>query len=365
MSARHNVIITLSFALALGLAAIGQPSPDSAAISSALPFPIPLGLMSPTFPGGLPPTQEQIAMGKELFFDKSLSIDQTQSCASCHHPENAFADPRSVSLGVAGALGRRNAPSVINAAFLDELSWDGHNSSLETQALEAITSPVEMALPRSAIVARVEPRYGTRLRRAFGTVSAESVARALADYQRSLVAADSPFDRFIFAGDQNAISQSAKAGFRLFLRQGRCIQCHTMRCDDCHPFGGHTAFFTNQRFHNLGIGFNAQAVLAAGADRGREEVTGNAADHGAFKTPSLRNVALTAPYMHDGSLATLEDVVEHYNKGGNPNANLDPEIKPLHLTEQEKRDLVAFLRSLTSAEYRRFLPPEVDKENER
>jgi cytochrome c peroxidase len=306
---------------------------------------IPLGLISPTFPTGLPPLQEEVALGEELFQDKVLSQDSSVSCATCHIPRFGFTDRLPVSRGIGGAQGRHNAPTVLNVAFFESFSWNGRHASLEEQAVEALSNPKEMGLDLSKVGQRLERKYGARLRRLYGEVSTLAVAKVLGAYQRTLIAGDSPFDHYMFKKDENAISESAKRGFKIFLRQGRCIQCHVIRCEECHPFGGASAFFTNNRFHNLGVGFDKPDSLI---DWGRAEVTGKPEDKGAFKTPTLRNVALTAPYMHDGSLATLDDVIEHYNKGGIPNPYLDPEIRPLHLSEREKKDLVEFLKSLTT-----------------
>lgn len=306
---------------------------------------MPLGLMSPTFPKGLPPTSDEVALGKDLFNDKSLSRDGTVSCATCHDPTYAFAENTRVSRGIGSVLGTRNAPTIINAAFFDTLSWDGRHSSLEDQALAAISNKSEMGLDLADLALRIDSKYGVQLNRIYGKVSPSAVAAALGAYQRTVIAGDSRFDRYMFKGDQEALSVSAKRGFRIFLRHGRCIQCHAVRCEECHPFGGETAFFTNNRFHNLGVGMDKDESLI---DLGRASVTGRKEETGAFKTPTLRNVALTAPYMHDGSLATLDDVIEHYNKGGIKNPYLDPEIRPLHLSVREKEDLLEFLKSLTS-----------------
>jgi cytochrome c peroxidase len=306
---------------------------------------IPLGLMYPIFPTRVPPTRDQVELGKRLFQEKCLSRDETVSCATCHQPKRAFAENQRVSHGVRNTPGRRNAPTVLNAAFFSSFSWDGRHASLEEQALAGISNPKEMALSLSEVPRRVETHYGRSLRALYGVNSATAVAKALSAYQRTLIAGDSSFDRFVFGGERDAINESAQRGFKIFLRHGRCIQCHLIRSDLSHPFGGSTAFFTDNRFHNLGIGLRKPGP---NTDWGRSEVTGRQEDRGAFKTPSLRNVALTAPYMHDGSLATLDEVVEHYNKGGIRNPHLDPEIRPLHLTGREMDDLVAFLKSLTS-----------------
>lgn len=308
-----------------------------------------LGLMLPSFPTGKPPEAEEVELGRELFSDPLLSLDGTISCASCHDPKNGFADSAATSVGINGVKGRRNSPTLWNVAYLEQLSWDGRHQSLEEQALAAIYNPLEMGLNRDLLKDRVEKKYGARFLKIYREISAEGVAKALGSFQRTLVAGDSPLDQYLYGGKPDAISQSAKRGFRLFLGEGRCVQCHTIRCEDCHPFGGVTATFTDDRFHNIGVGFSEKGN---NGDLGRSEITGLAEDRGAFRTPTLRNIELTAPYMHDGSMKTLEEVVDHYNKGGNPNSNLDPDVHRLDLNEQEKRDLVEFLKSLTSDKLR-------------
>jgi cytochrome c peroxidase len=304
-----------------------------------------LGLPYPTFPAGVPPSAAEVRLGAALFTETALSADGKVSCETCHGPANAFAEHKPVSIGVFNRKGVRNAPTLLNAAYMDRYAWDGEHNTLEEQALSALLNPNEMALLKTQIAERVEPKYGARLRELYGSVSAESVAKALGAFQRTLISGDSPFDRYLYGGQQDAISDSAKRGFKVFLREGRCVLCHTIRCDDCHPFGGKLGVFTDNRMHNIGVGFDKNGDTS---DWGRWNLTHVASDRGTFKTPTLRNVALTAPYMHDGSLATLEDVIEHYNKGGNPNSNLDPDIHPLHLSGTQKQDLVEFLKSLTS-----------------
>jgi cytochrome c peroxidase len=318
------------------------------------------GLPSPTFPAGLPPRPEEIRLGEELFHETALSLNNTVSCATCHLPEKAFAESRPLSQGIFGRVGTRNAPTILNAAFMDTLNWDGAHGSLEEQAISALTGPREMGVPINEISTHIEPKYGARLRALYGDSSPIAVARAIAAYERTLVMGDSPFDRYLYGGDRNALNESAKRGFQVFLREGRCVLCHTIRCDECHPFGGKLATFTDNRFHNIGIGFDKNGDTS---DWGRWNVTHAPSDRGAFKTPTLRNIELTAPYMHDGSLATLEEVVEHYNKGGVPNVNLDPDIRPLHLSPTQKNDLIEFLRSLTSTELKPVQMPAAQATN--
>lgn len=307
--------------------------------------PLELGLFWPSFPEGFAPRDREVVLGRELFSERALSADRSLSCETCHDPGHGFADPRPQSIGVHGQPGTRNSPTLLNAAYFDTLGWSGEHPSIEAQSLAAITNPLEMGVEQSEIAARLEPLYGDRLRELYGDVSPESAGRALAAFQRTLVAGDSPFDRYIYANDSNAVSEMAKRGFEVFIGEARCIQCHFMRSEASHPFGGSTGTFTDNRFHNIGVGFDEHGNTS---DEGRREVSKEELERGAFKTPTLRNVALTAPYMHDGSLATLLDVVQHYDKGGVPNSNLDPDVKPLRLTDVQKAELVAFLESLTS-----------------
>lgn len=301
--------------------------------------------MWPNFPAGHAPDEREVELGRELFFERRLSSNNSISCDNCHAPDHGFADPRRVSIGIEGRKGRRNSSTLWNAAYFENLGWVGEHASIEEQSLAAITNPDEMGMRRDEMAAKLGPLYGERLLALYGEVSAETIARALGAYQRTLVAGDSAFDRYIYAGEEDAVNEAAKHGFTVFIGQARCIQCHFMRSEASHPFGGATGTFTDNRFHNIGVGFDEHGNTS---DLGREEATRELSDRGAFKTPTLRNVALTAPYMHDGSLATLKDVVDHYNKGGVPNPNLDFDVKPLHLTERDKADLVAFMESLTS-----------------
>jgi cytochrome c peroxidase len=303
---------------------------------------IPLGLMSPVFPTGTPPTQREIALGKKLFFDFRLSSDGKISCASCHKPANDFGDNKSFSIGVNGITGFRNSPSLLNSVYFESFGWDGMHNSLEEQTLFAMTNSKEMGMTWNYAKEYVQQNYGVELKNIYNEISLGAISKAIASFQRTLIAGNSSFDKYVFNKDNIAINESAKRGFRIFLTNGRCNQCHIIRCDECHPFGGTTAFFTDNKFHNLGIGMKSN-------DNGRFKVTHKIEDVGKFKTPGLRNVAVTAPFMHDGSLKTLDEVIEHYNKGGISNKNLDPELKPLNLSAQNKKDLVEFLKSLTSS----------------
>jgi cytochrome c peroxidase len=288
-----------------------------------------------------PPTAESIALGRALFSSKRLSKDGTIACASCHDPQRGFADPRRFSEGVGGAKGKRQAPPVLNAAFAPVQFWDGRAPSLEEQAKGPIQNALEMAHTAEGVERDVAREFAPLFARAFGdpAVTLERIARALADYERTLVSGHSPFDRYAFGGDARALSPGALRGLAVFRdpEQGNCAACHRI--------GERHALFTDGQFHNLGVGMNAEGELT---DAGRYEVTKRDRDRGAFKTPSLRNVALTAPYMHDGSLKTLKEVVDFYVGGGNANPQRDPLLRPLtDLTKRDREDLVAFLEALT------------------
>ncbi|MBI4503362.1 MAG: c-type cytochrome [Gemmatimonadetes bacterium] len=293
--------------------------------------PTPLGLDEYfAIPEENPLTQQKVALGKRLFFDPLVSSDRSRACASCHRPSLAFSDSVPVSAGVGGSQETRNTPSILNRAYGQSLFWDGRAPSLEGAVLQPIQGPREMNLPLPELLARLAADSGYR--REFSGAFAEgptgsSLAQALASYVRSLRAGNAPVDRYLF-GDSTALTGEARAGMRLFAGKANCIACHA------------GPNFTDERFHNTGVTWGS-------ADLGRYGVTGREEDKGKFKTPSLRNVALTAPYMHDGTLATLEQVVDFYDRGAGPNPHLDEEIKPLNLTPQERHRLLAFLGSLT------------------
>lgn len=275
----------------------------------------------------------KVELGKLLFFDPRLSKDNSVSCASCHVPEAGFADPRQFSLGVGGKKGGRNAPPAMNAAYNHVQFWDGRAGSLEEQALGPIQNPIEMAETLDGVVKKLSQvkGYRDRFQAVFGTgVSPEGIAKAIAAFERTLISTNSPFDRFI-AGDKGALSASGRRGLELFRGKARCILCHN------------GPNFTDNKFHNIGV----LQVGPLKQDVGRYAVTKRKSDRGAFKTPSLRSVALTAPYMHTGGLATLGDVLEFYNKGGEAVSGKDVFMTPLNLTGQEKKDLIELMKSLT------------------
>lgn len=290
------------------------------------------------------PPQTPVSLGKILFSDKILSEDYTLSCASCHLPEYAFADTARLSKGVHGRLGNRNTPSAMNLADRSSFFWDGRAASLEEQALGPIANPVEMNLPIDQAVQRLRqhPFYQLAFQEAFGQApSKETLAQALAAFQRTLETS-SPYDEFM-AGKEDAISESAKRGLEIFNVKGKCFDCH---------FGPD---FTGDEFRSIGL-FDGQKYL----DKGRYDQTKDSTDLGKFKVPGLRNVAITGPYMHDGSFKTLREVIEYYN---NPNDFLPHGInrdtllaKPLGLTDQEMIDLENFMISLTAKQFQQLIP---------
>lgn len=284
---------------------------------------IPLGLDSfMPVPEANPLTLEEVALGRRLFSDRRLSRDATISCATCHDPEKSFTDARPTSVGVSGRRGERRVPAIVNRGYGKSFFWDGRIATLEEQVLQPIVSPAEMDLS-------VEEAL-TRVRSAYTELTRDGLARALASYVRTILAGGSPYDRYI-AGDQTALSEAARQGLRIFRRKGNCVSCHV------------GPNLTDEAYHNTGIAWREGRFR----DTGRFLVSKREQDMGAFKTPTLRQVAARAPYMHDGSLATLEEVVNYYDRGGNPSAHLDPELQPLHLSAEEKAALVAFLRSLS------------------
>lgn len=278
--------------------------------------PLGLDLYRPA-PADNPLTKENVALGRRLFFDKRLSRDRSVACATCHDPRRAFTDGRAAAVGIGGRTGPRNTPALANRVWGKSFFLDGRAATLEQQALEPVLNPLEMGLQRGEIEARVglEP---------------EEVARALASYVRTILSGNSDYDKYS-NGKEGALSKKAKAGLAVFRGKGRCTTCHA------------GPNLTDEEFHNTGVAFQDGALL----DEGRFKVSGLMEDHGAFKVPTLREAARTAPYMHDGSLARLEDVVDYYDRGGNRNPWLDAEMRPLHLTAEEKGALVAFLKSLT------------------
>jgi cytochrome c peroxidase len=312
-----------------------------------------LGLPPVPVPADNPGTVETITLGKRLYFDTSLSIDNSISCATCHDPGHGFAYAGDVSTGVGGKKGTRNSPTTINVAYYTTQFWDGRENTLEKQAEGPVQSPAEMAHSLAGVVARLtnDPRYVTAFERAYGAgpVTFEKVEKSIAAYERTVVVGNSPFDRWHFGADQHAVDKMVKRGFEVFRRADKG------NCASCHVIAQHYALFTDNEFHNIGVGVRSGAPT----DLGRYEVTHSDRDRGAFKTPSLRNIAETAPYMHDGSLDTLVQVIDFHAAGGNANPWLDSKIRKLHLTTREKADVVAFLKSLSGEVPSEALPDKI------
>ncbi len=324
----------------------GEPTPYALEIP---PFFPPMDI-----PADNPLTVEGVTLGRLLFWDVDLSIDRTVSCGSCHLPEHGFADPNPYSFGVNGAVGTRNAMPLVNLGWAPSYFWDGRALTLEEQILEPVPHPNEMALPWPDAVARLaaDPDYPDLFARAFGdrSITSERVAQAIAQFLRTMVSADSKFDRW--RRGEATLSDSEFRGYEMFLREGGDPETTPGGqfggdCFHCHTEAG--LQFTDYLFRNNGLDPSFEA------DAGRAAVTGLALDSGKFKVPTLRNAALTGPYMHDGRFATLEEVIEHYNTGGVPSSTVDPFMKyesgGLTLSAGQKADLLAFLHTLTDTAF--------------
>lgn len=314
-----------------------QKSSDKGDGAYELTFPLGLDSESAIIPEDNPVTEEKLKLGKRLFFETSLSIDNSISCASCHVPENGFADPNQFSSGVGGKQGGRQAPTAFNRIFTLRQFWDGRAATLEEQALGPVQNPIEMAMPdMETVVKRLEsdPKYVALFEAAFppdGGITANHIAKSIATFERSILAGNSPFDRFQ-AGDKTAMSETAQRGYEIFKdeKRGNCETCHV-------GFN-----FSDENYYNLGVGMDTKTP-----DLGRYAIQELEGYQGAFKTPTLRQISKTAPYMHDGSQKTLEEVVDFYNKGGHANKWLNSKVKKLNLSKQDQKDLVDFLKALT------------------
>jgi cytochrome c peroxidase len=333
---------------------------NSVELEPVLPLGLSQGASQVTGLDKNPLTRAKIELGRQLYFDPRLSADATVSCASCHDPAQGYGANTRTGLGIRGQAGGRNSPVSYNRILSGAQFWDGRADSLEAQAVGPIANPIEMGFTHEGVVERLKtiPVYERQFKKIFGGVSIDAVGKAIASFERAIVTGPSPYDygeqlrpfadldaddleedadlakkyaEAKAAAGTFAMSESAKRGREIFFTEkGNCTACHV------------GANLSDEKYHNLGVGMDK-----AEPDVGRFAVTKDAKDKGAFKTPTVRNVAYTAPYMHDGSLATLEEVVEWYDKGGHVNPNLSDKIKPLKLTAQEKADLVAFMRACT------------------
>jgi cytochrome c peroxidase len=298
------------------------------AAASAQPLRVPLGLDAKALliPDDNPITPEKVELGKQIFFDVRWSRSKTVACVSCHLPEHGWADPRRFSIRADGKPTPRHSPTVLNRAFSTAQQWTGARTSLEDQAIKSSDSDPETVVRHLGPI----PGYQAQFQRVFGTgVTAEGAAKAIAAFERTILSGNAPYDRFL-AGDRQAMSANATRGFAVFVGKGRCVTCHT------------GANFTDERYHSLGVGMHETTL-----DVGRYGVTKDDRDRGRFKTPTLRDVATHPPYMHDGSVATLAEVVAFYDRGGLTGPWGAPDIKPLELTPAEQADLVAFMEALT------------------
>ncbi len=350
------------FAMLFALSALWTPRPLLAGNEAASAPPLPLGLEAAAYfePADNPVTTAKVELGRLLFFDRRLSANDSIACASCHSPAHGLSDGLKVSSGIQGRRGGRNAPTIINRFSNSSQFWDGRAASLEAQAKGPLTSPLEMGMPDlAAVTKKVASIGGYRkpFREVFGRdINIDDIVRAIASYERTIVSGNSRWDRFN-AGDREAMTEAEQRGLALFTGKARCSQCHS---------GWN---LTDEKFHNIGVGWDKQPV-----DEGRFAITGRARDTGAFKTPTLREIARTAPYMHDGSIGTLGEVVDYYSDGVISNPFLAVElarpalsleetirlygersklgrevavpVKELNLTKGEKADLIAFLHAL-------------------
>jgi len=340
------------------LPSAGQATP----VGKPIQIKPPLGLPPLSIPDDNPPTAETVALGRKLFFDNILSRDGKMSCATCHDPKFGMADPNPVSTGMREQKGTRNAMTVLNAAYHFTQFWDGRAGSLEEQARGPVANPIEMGHSLVGIERKLQgrPDYVADFEKAFGPgrITYDMVAKSIASYERTLLSGNSAFDRFYYGGDKTALNESAQRGLQLFLNR----TLNGPNCVSCHTILDNGATFTEVRFHNSGVAWDEKA--ARFTDEGRKSVTGQRHMAGAFKVPTLRNIALTAPYMHNGSMKTLEEVVDFYFKGGRHNEFISgvmphPPITIVSEAEipQAKKDLVEFMKALTGDTPENAKPP--------
>lgn len=325
-----------------------QPQEEYVPISATLNIPTLFEnkLIAPVIPANNPLTEEGIALGKKLFFDKKLSKDDTQSCATCHKPERAFTVNDQFSEGVAGVKGTRNSMPIFNLAwnYDERFTWDGKEFGLEKQALEPVANPIEMHSNWKTVAQKLQKdaQYPTLFKQAFGTDKIDStlVVKAIAQFERTLISGNSKFDKYLRGEVQ--LTTNELNGFNVFMAEtkGDCFHCHG---SDNNPL------WTDNKFHNNGLDTTF-------SDLGLGAVTGDPNDNGKFRSPSLRNLVFTAPYMHDGRFATLDEVIEHYSTGLKPSATIDPLMKKVdqggvNLSTQDKADLKAFLLTLSDYDF--------------
>lgn len=334
----QNSLRSIVFILALALSAC-----QSSSLPEPYPIPSPDGFVDMLIPTDNPTTKEGVLLGKELFFDPSLSLDQTISCATCHRPELAFTDGAAKSTGVNNRQGNRSAPTLFNIGFhYKGVFWDGRSPSLEEQALHPLSDSLEMGANWELIFERLQSHdnYPALFEAAFpdSPISKTNTAKALAQYQRTLISANSKFDQVM--NQQDTFTAAEKRGWMIFFDAGY-PEVPMAECSHCHT----DPLFTNLGFSNNGL--DSSLTLVDFPDPGLGKVSGNKYDNGKFRVPTLRNITLTAPYMHDGRFQTLEEVIQHYNQGGHYAENVDPNVRPLHLSQQDQDDLIAFLSTLT------------------
>ena len=342
-------------ALVAAWSMVGCDCGDSPAIWNPTPYNLDIPPFFPPMdiPADNPLTDEGVRLGRLLFWETALSEDSTMSCGSCHLPNQSFSDPQRYSTGVTGAIGNRNAMALINLGWSSSFFWDGRSATLEEQILDPIPHPSEMNLPWRDAEDRLQNdgsdlNYPQLFFDAFGTteITSDLVVKAIAQFVRTMVSADSKFDRW--RRGEVDLTDSEYRGYQMFLREGgdpEVVSGGQFGADCFHCHGEAGLQFTDHLFHNNGLD------ASFSEDPGRVNVTGNPLDSGLFRTPTLRNVALSAPYMHDGRFQTLEQVIEHYNTGGTPSSTIDPFMKyqdgGLDLAPSQKADLLAFLHTLT------------------
>jgi cytochrome c peroxidase len=351
----RGVFVAIGLLVHLSLVCGCNAPVNAKPIGAALVIRVPLGLPTVPIPPNNPPTANSIALGRKLFYDVRLSKDNSLSCSSCHRPQSGFTDARERSIGVSGTKGMRHAPTLVNVAFSSVYFWDGRAQSLEAQVGSPIANALEMNQSHQASLAKLksEPSYGALFRAAFGSddISMERVENALASFERTILSGDSVFDKYQYGGQKDALTPTQIRGLAVFTdpRRGNCVACHTI--------GPSYALFTDNQFHNTGEGVGDNEEFS---DLGRFMITKLDPERGAFKTPTLRNVAMTGPYMHDGKLKTLKDVVDFYAGRGNSNTYLDKRMSNIVLSGRDRSDLVEFLKSLTGDIPSNVGPPEKD-----